>query len=108
MNNKGFGKKHPTLEDKKKIIKAYESGQSVIDISKIFDFHPMTIYRWIREGNSGKSMKRNSNPGSGRFSKINEKSSNRLIKMLKQEATNLDLKLRYGPQQEFRFYVKRN
>ena len=85
--NKGFGKKHPSSSEKIKIVKAYEEGQSVQNLSRIFEFHEMTIYRWIRESKKKSDFKRKKKPGSGRISKIDKKTGSRLLKIIKQPAT---------------------
>ena len=85
--NKGFGKKHPPSSEKIKIIKAYKMGQSVENLSKIFGFHEMTIYRWLRESNKKPDFKRKNNPGSGRISKIDKKTGSNLLKIIKHPAT---------------------
>ena len=87
--NCGFGKEHPSAKEKKNIIKAYEKGMPVKDISDLFSYHPMTIYRWIREAKMKATFERKSNPGSGRFCKIDERSERKLIRILKKPATKL-------------------
>ena len=85
--NKGFGKKHPPSSEKIKIIKAYKMGQSVESLSRIFGFHEMTIYRWLKESNKKPDFKRKTNPGSGRISKIDKKTGFNLLKIIKHPAT---------------------
>ena len=85
--NKGFGKKHPSFEEKKKILKAYKKGTSVTELSEMFGYHRVTLHRWIRESKFGKPCKRKSKPGSGRFQKIEEKEVNKLIELIKKPAT---------------------
>ena len=88
--NKGFGKKHPSSNEKTKIIKAYKMGQSVESLSKIFGFHEMTIYRWLRESNKKPDFKRKNSPGSGRISKIDKKTGSNLLKIIKYPATKFE------------------
>ena len=85
--NKGFGKKHPPSSEKIRIIKSYKMGQSVESLSRIFGFHEMTIYRWLRESNKKPDFKRKNNPGSGRISKIDKKTGSKLLKIIKHPAT---------------------
>ena len=85
--NKGFGKKHPSAKEKTDIVKLYKSGSSVEKLSELFRFHPMTIYRWLREKKSKKSFKRSSNPGSGRNCRIEGVNGKKLINLLKHSAT---------------------
>ena len=85
--NKGFGKKHPPAKEKVDIVKLYKAGNSVEELSEIFKFHPMTIYRWIREKKSKKLFKRKFNPGSGRNCHIEGVNGKNLIKLLKHPAT---------------------
>ena len=82
FNNEG--KLHPTKEEKEKILHSYNMGITVNEIAEIFSFHPMTIYRWLRE-ERGKSLERKA--GSGRPSKIGRKDEDNLIKILKKPAT---------------------
>ena len=88
--NKGFGKKHPSSNEKTKIIKAYKMGQSVESLSKIFGFHEMTIYRWLRESNKKPDFKRKNSQGSGRISKIDKKTGSNLLKIIKYPATKFE------------------
>ena len=87
MKNHGFGKKHPSREDKVRIVRAYESGKSVADLSEIFGFHPMSVYRWVREMHSGKTFERRKKPGSGTSGKIDKKTACRMFKMIRKSAT---------------------
>ena len=85
--NKGFGKNHPSAKEKTDIVKLYKSGSSVEKLSELFGFHPMTIYRWLREKKSKKSFTRSSNPGSGRNCHIEGVNGKKLINLLKHSAT---------------------
>jgi len=86
--NNGYGKNHPTTEDKKKIIDSYKKGKSISDLAEIFNLHPMTLYRWIRESKSGSDFQRK--PGSGRASKIEGKLAEDLIAILQKPATDFN------------------
>ena len=70
QRNHGLGKKHPSYEEKVKVVTAYNNGREVLDLSEIFKFHPMTIYRWIRESKDDIMQPRKSMPGSGCYCKI--------------------------------------
>ena len=87
--NKEFGKKYPSAKEKTDIVKLYKSGSSVEKLSELFRFHPMTIYRWLR--NPKRSLKnpfkRSSNPGSGRNCHIEGVNGKKLINLLKHSAT---------------------
>lgn len=85
--NSGFGKKHPTEEERERIIKSYRKGMPASKLADLFGFQRETIHRWDRKERSNGSLKRKNLPGSGRFSKIGGNSSKRLIKMLKKPAT---------------------
>ena len=79
-------KKHPSPQEKLKIIALYKKGKSVADLSEFFSFHPMTIYRWIREHKVKASFERKE--GSGRPSKIEGKCAKKLLEILKRPATD--------------------
>ena len=90
QRNHGFGKKHPSYKEKVKVVTAYNNGREVLDLSEIFKFHPMTIYRWIRESKDDIMQPRKSMPGSGRYCKITKKDGRGIIKILKKPATNFE------------------
>ena len=106
--NRGFGKKHLTVEEKKKIVKSYRKGKTAIELAEIFGIQRATIHRWIREEESGRKLNRKTNPGSGRFFKINEKSVRKLIKIINNQPLSLALKIPYGIQEEYKWYVRKN
>ena len=85
--NKGFGKKHSSFEEKQKVLAAYKGGKSVKELTEIFNLHHSTIYGWIKKNQSEKSCKRKTEPGSGRFHKLDEKEVKKLINMIKKPAT---------------------
>ena len=88
QRNYGFGKKHPSYEEKVKVVTAYSNGREVLDLSEIFKFHSMTIYRWIRESKDDRMQPKKSMPGSGRYCKITKKDGRGILKILKKPATN--------------------
>ena len=85
--NQGFGKKHPTKEEKIKIVNLYMKGRSSSDLCKTFGYHQTSISRWIREAKNGSSFDRKHSPRSGRFCKIDHQKAKQLIKIIKQPAT---------------------
>ena len=88
IGTKGLGKNILRLKRKQiDIVKLYKSGSSVEKLSELFGFHPMTIYRWLREKKSKKSFKRSSNPRSGRNCHIKGVNGKKLTNLLKHSAT---------------------
>ena len=85
--NHGFSKKHPTSEDRKNIINAYQNGMYATELAKVFTLRKETIYRWFRKEKSGNSLDRKRSPGSRRPPKIDKKASEKLVNIIKTPAT---------------------
>jgi transposase len=86
-----FDGKNSTYEIRLNAINAYLKNYSVADISKTYNTHRATIYRWIEKYNNGQSidnLKRK--PVSGRPNKLNESHLDSITDLILQPATNFD------------------
>ena len=78
---------YATSSEKLKIVKAYQNGSSVVELTKIFGYSRSAIYDWISQYEADKSLERKALPGSGRTPKISDNNAGELIVMLKRPAS---------------------
>lgn len=78
---------YATPDEKLKIVKAYRNETSVYELEKIFCHSRSSIYNWINQYRSDKTLKRKTEPGSGQPPKITDKYAKKLIKILKMPAS---------------------
>jgi len=79
--------KHPSQDLKLSVIKSVHSGISISHLSKIHNFHRVTIHRWVREESDGSNFVRKVFPGSGRKPKLVGPQARRLIKIIDKPAS---------------------
>lgn len=80
-------KKHPSPEEKIKIVEARLAGNSAEHLAKIFKCTPRSIQKWVNEAEEGFDFIRRNNPGSGRPTKLDMKSGEKLLSMIKYPAS---------------------
>lgn len=80
-------KKHPSIEEKLKIVEARLNGNSAEHLSKIFKCTTRSIQKWVREAENGFDFTRRANPGSGRPLKLDVKSGKKLLTIIKLPAS---------------------
>jgi transposase len=81
-------KSHPTPAEKKKICLAVREGHTIAHLSQVFHYHRNSIGKWIKEYQQGTDFTRKASPGSGRVSKIDCVIGRKLLRILKQPASN--------------------
>ena len=79
--------KKPSAETKLLIVNAFNNGQSAIALSEIFGFTREAIHSWVRIHKKGGALSRRTRPGSGRIPKIDGSNGRRLLRILKQPAS---------------------
>ena len=76
-------------------IKCYLQGFTINEICETHHVVRSTIYRWIEKYNNSNSVKRKSNPGSGRPIKIDRSERDKLSKIILKPAS------KYGYETDF-------
>ena len=79
--------RHPSPETKRKVVAAYEAGNSISHLVELFKFHRNSISQWIKASKTDPSFARKKSPGSGRPGSFNNKAGSRLVKIISQPAS---------------------
>lgn len=79
--------KHQDVQTKEKIIRAYEDGNTIESLSKIFGVHRNSIQNWVKKEKDGDSLCRKMNPKSGRQSNFSGKNGRNLLKIVSKPAS---------------------
>lgn len=86
-----------TAEFKKQIVKLYQSGKKITELSRDYELSEQQIYRWIREYEGSASFKSSDNRSDEESELIRLRKENQQLKMendiLKQSALIMGRKL---------------
>ena len=80
-------KKHTSTDEKLTIVKLYEKGRDIEELSKASGVCHMTIYRWVKEYRQNGTLDKRNVDGRGRPSKIDGDAANYLLDILKLPAS---------------------
>lgn len=79
--------KHPDIQIKEKIIRAFNAGNTMEHLSEVFGFHRNSIQNWVRKANAGESFERKKNPKSGRQALFSGENGQKLLEIISKPAS---------------------
>lgn len=79
---------HPDAATKRKVVSAYQAGNSITHLVSIFGFHRNSIRKWIKLNDKSPELLSASNPGRGRRSIFSKFAGNKLLKIISKPASD--------------------